>query len=276
MTALTDLELWYFADDIRETLAHLTSAKITVGYPTTCHPLQRLTNLRELVMQSSNNTVDTRAISVLTNLTALSLVLKVDLTDNLTHLTNLKCLVVDTRSNLTLPTMDFRKLPNLERLGAPILNTDTFNSLMDSTNLTALEIGLNEAPEGEIPFYGLLEGLPLRRFINVLTANNSAELWRALGHVPTLQEISAIQLENDENVLHLTGLSNLTKLSIRNSRTMTGQHLTALTSLQVLEFNSLKSIFALSEVFGQINVNARSAIANLEKNLPYLYDRFLY
>lgn len=279
MTALSGFELWYFANDIHETLAYLNSRQLTAatitfsGVVSTCKPLQRLTSLEALVIQS-NVAIDYSAISALTNLTMLCLLMQISQTGTLAHLTKLKHLIVDCSSNVVLIDVDFRKLPNLERLQVPILNTDTFNSLVSATKLTALETGLS-SQNYKLPFYELLEKLPLQVFSGDLTTNHKDELWRALGRVTTLEEISAMNVEGDEKVLYLTGLSRLTKLSLKNSKTMTGQHLTALTSLQVLNFSSAASIFSSNDVFGRIGTKARIEVDNLEMHLPYLYNKTL-
>jgi len=235
----------------------LKALAIRVGTSLDLAFLTHLTNLRSLVIETA--------------------VINHECLENFPYLTELQLNVLNDHGNLRaiekmtrLEALSIEKLvqsvdaciPNLEGLfHMRVLQwcsqqcpSKIIRGLKYLTNLERLMISPKEDAENNNFLLGLLK-------LTSLTINRPIKhesFWSSLSSLTNIQVLSLRYIDNDDRLLPLSALNNLTRLEIhRSSSSFTGCHFTALTSLQSIWFagNGLQLVHKKKDIL---------------KSLPYL------
>lgn len=195
-------------------------------------------SLKELVLESFDGTdyVDYSQVSQLTGL--VSLIIRGDhqtLTniEALTNLTRLEARYLRREFNSNL----LPKLTNLERLALHSVSAEFLNDILPfASKLTYLEAKLTSEHFDKNPT--CLATMTNLRVLMLDAALDDFYFWQDLPKLTNLHALAVWKVDSEEKLISLSTLTNLTTLNILRSKSLPGDELTRLTSLQTLTFVS--------------------------------------
>lgn len=154
------------------------------------------------------------------------------LNESIKHLTRLTSAeIIFWNSDLDL--VDFSPLIELKELRLTSCTKQAVSTLHALTQLTKLQISI--ANETDFKF---LENMPLK-FLR-MDCHDAPDLWPILAKMTSLEHLEIVLIgERDEQIKGLSGLTNLTALIVTGR--ITGEHFTALTSLQTVELTKVQT-----------------------------------
>jgi hypothetical protein len=239
LTALETLKLHFSPnEDFNTIYNNITATNLTRLYLrewTIPEPIN-ITSLNSLVLSYKSDTVG-GDLSLLTNLTHLSVASNDNKPLELTGLTKIKSLLLFCSST----AVDFHQLKDLVLLDISLSPQQNLTGLETATGLTRLRIF---SDNNLVVDFGFIQNLTLLKEIHAsrVIGRNFWQNLRCLTNLKTL-EFPRVYLE--EQVLLLTTLRNLRVFST-TAQTLHGRYLTLLTSLQTLHFFSDLAAKAIS------------------------------